>query len=465
MKKIINIKNYSKNIAVYDGYNRAYTYKTIFENSDKLKMVLGDRCVILVLCDRNLETISFVLELMLQGYVPLLMPNDINLIVLNKLIEAYKPSYVYLSNVDEFGKENRYEKIMLKLENHYVLKLFGYNYKLNEELALLLTTSGTTGSRKLVRISYNNLHYSCLYSCKKHMIREEHRGILSLPINHILGFIFCLWQWYVGATVVITQDLIYSDKFEKVFIENKINNFVGVPWQFSVLNKLDFWNEEKVKNLNFAMVAGSRIIKEDVDNLINRLNNKILIAYGMTEVTGEIASIPLKDCPEIEVVGCVMNEDFIEIDNKSSEIIVSNNRVCLGYANSFQDLDLGNVNKGKINTGDIGYIDERGNLYIKGRISRYIKILGKRISLDEIECLINKTLNENIVCIEKNDELCICCDSTLDEEVYKKIKDFVTWDLKINKQFFNLVRVDNIPLTESGKVNYCKMKSAIERLS
>ena len=74
-------------------------------------------------------------------------------------------------------------------------------------------------------------------------------------------------------------------------------------------------------------------------------------------------------------------------------------------------------------------------------------------------------MNENIVCIEKNDELCICCDSTLDEEVYKKIKDFVTWDLKINKQFFNLVRVDNIPLTESGKVNYCKMKSAIERLS
>ena len=144
-----------------------------------------------------------------------------------------------------------------------------------------------------------------------------------------------------------------------------------------------------------------------------------------------------------------------EIKNSfiTGELIYKGKNVCLGYSYKSSDLSKGDENKGILRTGDLGYFDKQGFLYITGRKSRLIKIFGTRYNLDELESKMKK-MRFDIVCKELSSNLCIFY-----EKNYKK--KIVLENLsKITNQHitaFNCFKIEKFPRSANGKIQYSKL--------
>lgn len=124
----------------------------------------------------------------------------------------------------------------------------------------------------------------------------------------------------------------------------------------------------------------------------------------------------------------------------------------MGYSEVRSDLSKGDVNNGRLHTGDLGYVDDDGYWYIVGRIKRFSKVFGLRVSLVEIENLAQKILNlDEVIAIEKNGKIQIKYVGVIDEREFKKSLASST---KVHPSAFRLVPVEFIARNESGKIIY-----------
>ena len=111
-----------------------------------------------------------------------------------------------------------------------------------------------------------------------------------------------------------------------------------------------------------------------------------------------------------------------EQDEGTGEIVYTGKNVCMGYSEVRSDLSKGDVNNGRLHTGDLGYVDDDGYWYIVGRIKRFSKVFGLRVSLVEIENLAQKILNlDEVIAIEKNGKIQIKYVGVIDEREFKKL--------------------------------------------
>ena len=122
----------------------------------------------------------------------------------------------------------------------------------------------------------------------------------------------------------------------------------------------------------------------------------------------------------------------------------------MGYAKSFKDL-ANNNNNDVLKTGDIGYFDEDGFFYIVGKKSRYIKIAGNRISLDEIEKIIYNYGYKNVCSQQVKDTLNIYVNK---KNVEKKIKSFLSKYTNLNENLFRVNYLKSFPMTRNNKIDY-----------
>ena len=124
----------------------------------------------------------------------------------------------------------------------------------------------------------------------------------------------------------------------------------------------------------------------------------------------------------------------------------------MGYAQSSKDLIKGDDNNGLLHTGDIGYQDKDGYYFITGRSKRFVKIYGLRISLDEIESMLEINFPDNeFLCIDNNNKVKIQYTNELDE---KKLIMFIAKKLKLNNKAFEVAKIIAIPRNKSGKKVY-----------
>ena len=196
--------------------------------------------------------------------------------------------------------------------------------------------------------------------------------------------------------------------------------------------------------------------------------NKIrfYIMYGQTEATARMSYLP-PECfmkrQKAGSVGIPIPGGTIEIHNADTgekvppytngEIVYLGNNVCLGYANDYQDLQHGDDNQGKLKTGDIGYLDSDGFLYITGRKKRFVKILGKRINLDDMESKINHEFEISCAVVGNDKEVCIYIDTDQTE----KILNYSLKLFDIHAQNIQVKYIEEIPRLQSGKSNYTEL--------
>lgn len=293
---------------------------------------------------------------------------------------------------------------------------------LPEDLSTILFTSGTTGLAKGVMLSHRNLATNTMNTSKMFAIPKKGRVLDVLPMHHayemLATVITCFYQ---GATVVICEGLKH---LQTNFVEAECSVLLGVPLVFENVHKKIFRQAEKQgqlealqkgidlskklglskmkavtkrlfksiqgvfgKNL-YCLIAGGAAINPDVIEDFRAMGIPIIQGYGMTEHAPLISVNPVKHCKPASV-GPALPDTEIRIinsdDEGNGEIIVRSQSVMLGYYKDPENT-AATIVDGWLHTGDYGYLDEDGYLYITGRKKNVIVTkTGKNIFPEEIE--------------------------------------------------------------------------------
>jgi len=336
----------------------------------------------------------------------------------------------------------------------------------------LLSTSGSTGSAKQVRLSYQNIQSNADAISDYLELNETERAITTLPMHYSYGLSVINSHLSVGASIVLTNASLMNRAFWDLFKEHKVTSLAGVPYTYALLEKLRF-NQMDLSSLRYMTQAGGKMGQKRVQHFADILaeqGKRFFIMYGQTEATARISYLPPKDLETFpESIGIAIPEGQLSLENEKGlvitepdvvgELVYQGENVMMGYALSQADLSKGSELK-QLHTGDLAYQDERGYFYIVGRQSRFIKLFGVRIDLDDLELRL-KEKGWQAFCIGNDNKLGVAC---LDDKQIKAVTHYLTEAVNLHQSAFVVCYVPTTPLTENGKVSYVALEKIMNKM-
>jgi long-chain acyl-CoA synthetase len=460
------LNKYINNIAIIDDNDFELTYKDLFSLSDSLNKYLTEKSLIFTLCENTIGSIIGYFSFLNNRHVQLLLDATIDPIRLQNLISLYNPNYLWVPNslLEDFLNS----KIIYSNWNYSLICINKSNVLLHEDLSLLLTTSGSTGSPKLVRLSFSNILNNAKSIAQYLKITDLERPITSLPMNYSYGLSVINSHLINGATILLTNFSVVQKEFWNFLKNKKATSLAGVPYTYQMLKMLRFANMDLPYLKTLTQAGGklsSNLVKEYYDYAIKN-SKKFIVMYGQTEATARMSYLPFKISQEkFESIGIPIpggkfslkdldDKNEIHQSNVRGELIYQGSNVSLGYANNINDLAKGDENFGKLYTGDIAYMDQDGYYFITGRMKRFIKIYGNRINLDEVEQIIFSK-NIECACDGVDDKMTIY---TTNKYRADEILNLLTTVLKLNFRAFEICIISEIPKNTAGKVLYTQLK-------
>lgn len=432
----------SENIAVITEQGERISY-------DKIRRYMGEfqsyikeeRSLVIIMAANTLGSLVGYISCMKGKHVPVMLRDNLAYEQLKEYISEYKPNYAW---IPERWLENN--RNVLKEQYQPVYSKYGYvllhisqkRISMHDELAFLLTTSGTTGNRKLVRLSYKNLTCNTKSICKYLKISNKDIAITSLPMSYTYGLSVINTHLYKGATILLTEKAVYTHEFWEHFHKYRATTFSGVPFMYEMMIKFGVLNDN-IESLTTFTVAGGKLSITEESNLLKyaeKFNKKVIVMYGQTEATARISYRPYKDMlTKMGSIGIPIPGGSMWLENQHGDMIMEpynhgeityqGDNVCMGYSYNYRDLIKGYENKDILHTGDIGYIDEDGYFYVLDRCDGSIKLNGHRVDLKDME----KMLREKYPDIDVKCRAEKCFDSYADKklriEITTKQKAFI----------------------------------------
>lgn len=452
--------------------NNSITYLELDVEAEKLseKIKLPQKGLIFLFTTNNSESIITYIASLMSGNAVLLLDEKLNEEIRNGLIENYKPDFIVSSNTflnNEYNCTFDFHSLkFLKRKKVNSVNIF-------PELAVLLSTSGTTGSPKLVRLSYKNIQSNAQSIAEYLSIDETEKPITTLPFNYSFGLSIINSHLLKGSTIVLTEKTVFFRDFWNQFNEYKCTSFAGVPYTYTMLKRINF-DKIELPTLRYFTQAGGKLSEEFIKHFNEyALNNdkKFFVMYGQTEATARITYVPFeKLSKKIGSIGIsipggelkIMN-DGVEINNPNEigEIVYKGENVMLGYAETVDDLSKGDELNGFLSTGDLGYKDEDGFFYVTGRMKRFIKIFGLRINLDEVQKMIENHFKISVACTGKDELLNILVHSD-DHLTEVKVKEEVMKMYKLNFKSLIVKSTNQIPTNTNGKYDYKRISEMFD---
>ena len=463
---ILNLDKWQKEaIAAIDSQGQQLTYGELCDFAVQAEHLMPSRSLLLLLVENNVGGIAWTIGNICAGNVPLILNAHLDETLYKRLYELYLPPFVCVPEAmaDNYG----YERV-ITCYGYTLLRTGNEACLMNDELSHLLPTSGSTGSPKLVRHKYENIEAAALNISTFFQLSEKDRPLMVLPLYYTMGLSMVFSHFYVGATVLITNLSMTDRQFWKFIKEERATSFTGVPFSFEILNMMRFFRMD-LPDLTLLTQGGGHMPKEL--NLkfaaFCRDNGKQWIAtYGQSECTARMAWLPPKWA--IEKVGsigiAVPNGELslIDMDGNPITALYTEGEMCyrgknvtMGYADSREDLLLGDERHGFIRTGDLAYFDEDGCYYIVGRMGRFLKLFGMRIGLDECENIIKSKFPGLECACTGNDEKMLVY--LTDENYMNQVKEELVSRLKLVASSFEVRVINEIPKNEAGKILYASL--------
>ena len=325
------------------------------------------------------------------------------------------------------------------------------------DLALLLTTSGSTGSPKLVRISRANLRADNEMSERLFSLDAATRMTMILPICYAWGLSVACAVLKAGGALVMTRRTVMDAELADVMLAAGATHLAGVPYMYEVLDRFRFF-EREFPALRGLLVSGGALapaLRRKFAEEAKARGISFSEGYGQTETTGVMSTIRTDLLPErIGSIGRAGEGGRFRIDD--GELVYEGPIVAMGYAVCAEDLLRGDEWKGVRRTGDLASIDAEGYVTLSGRASRFLKIFGNRVSLDEVENLVKDGFpGAGCAATGADGDLRVFVTSASAEEVEK----FLVAKLHFNATVMKVRVLDAIPLNANGKTDYPKLKS------
>ena len=355
------------------------SYRDLSARVDAMTARLGPARRLLLLSARNdLDTLVAYLAALRGGH-PVILTGDDRDDRLRDILAAYDPDVLLTPGGDG----------LVLIERRAVSA-----HELHPDLALLLSTSGSTGSPKLVRLSHENLTANAASIAGFLDIRDSDRAPTTLPLHYSYGLSVVNSHLLRGASLVLTDLSVVDSCFWDLFRSAGATSLAGVPYTFDLLDRVGFADLE-LPTLRYVTQAGGRLAPAQVRRyaeLGQRRGFDLFVMYGQTEATARMAYLP----PDLaaanpQSIGVpVPGGSFIlrpvsgTAEPGAGELVYSGPNVMLGYARSAADLTLGRTVH-ELRTGDLARRTETGLYEIVGRLDRHAKLFGLRIDLDRVE--------------------------------------------------------------------------------
>lgn len=325
---------------------------------------------------------------------------------------------------------------------------------IHPELAVLLTTSGSTGSPKLVRLSYRNVQANATSIVSYLGLNSTERPVTSLPLFYSYGLSVINSHLLASATLLLTDSSVVEKPFWQLFQDQRASSLAGVPYTYVLLHRLRFQPSDYPACRTLTQ-AGGRLeipLMRHFEEICGQAGVRFFVMYGQTEATARISYVPPeKLSSKLGSIGLAIPNGKLSLDADSNEIIYEGSNVMLGYATCRADLTKGDECNGQLRTGDIGRQDEDGFFYITGRLKRFIKLFGQRLNLDEMEASLNYKLPAPVVCHGSDDRLLVLTET---ESVVSLCGELLARDFGFHPSAFTVQHCTRIPRSAAGKVDY-----------
>ena len=454
--KLINSLNFkNKNIKIIDSELGDIDAKKFLYFENFAKSFLTKNNLVLFLGDNDSESIAFYLIFLRLNQCQILLEQNINQLNLKLIIKKFQPEFIFYPN--KFSHPKNYS-IIFQLNKYNIIKRKTKNkLKINKNIAVLISTSGTTGESKFVKLSFDNIINNSIAIQAYLKLNKKDVGITTLPLAYSYGFSVINIHLLQDLKIVCNKKSIIEKDFWHLVSKYKVTNFAGVPFTFEIFDKLNFY-EKNLYKLRFITQAGgrlnNRIITKICDNFEKRKIN-FYVMYGQTEASPRISYIELKNLKnKINSVGKVIKGGKIYIDKKNQEIIYEGLNIYKGYASERKDL-IYCENIKKLKTGDKGYLDNKNYLFISGRMNRDVKIYGKRFNLDILEKFLQNKLKDKILCKNNENQIFVYGIKNYNE---KKIKNVISTEFGIPPLSIIFKKIDKFPINKNNKIDYSRLK-------
>lgn len=411
--------------------------KNVFQHEQKQ--------LVLILCENTMETLQVYIAAMNSGHAVMLLSGDLNEELLAQVVVQYKPKWIV-------GRE-AYSGY--RLEGSKLVRETELKVDIHSDLALLLSTSGTTGSQKFVRLSYENLRSNAESIIEYLEIGEHERAVMNLPLSYSYGMSIVNSHLFAGATILLTDESVMEKSFWAFVKEQKATSLAGVPFTYQMLQRVGLTKMD-LPHLKTLTQAGGRLNEKLVRHfgewaLAN--DKRFYVMYGQTEAAPRMSYIPYdKVLEKAGTIGIAVPDGKLSIVD--DELVYKGPNVMMGYAECLSDLAKGDEMHGVLHTGDTAIVDEDGYFTITGRLKRFIKLFGLRINLDDVEKKLESKFHIPLACTGSDDKLIVAIEQ---EEFVEAVKAEIEALYHLHKTAYK-VKVLLIPHFANGKTDYMKLK-------
>jgi acyl-CoA synthetase (AMP-forming)/AMP-acid ligase II len=336
------------------------------------------------------------------------------------------------------------------------------------DLAVLLATSGSTGSPKFVRLSRRAVLSNARAIADALGIAPTDVAVTSLPLHYSYGLSVLNSHLLRGATVVIENSGLLGEGLWDAVAEHGVTSLAGVPHHYETLHRRGF-DPAHHPSLHTMTQAGGKLRTELIthfDTAMRQAGGRMFVMYGQTEAAPRMSIVPAERLAEkLGSAGpalpggrfCIRREDGEETTHPKivGEVVYRGPNVMMGYAETGAELARDDDMGGALDTGDLGYLDEDGYLYLTGRLKRIGTVFGNRISLDDLEHAVRAHHSgiEVVAAVPAGDKVVLFAEG-VDAETCAAVSHALADRLHLHTSGFDVRGIDTVPLLRSGKIDY-----------
>jgi acyl-CoA synthetase (AMP-forming)/AMP-acid ligase II/fucose 4-O-acetylase-like acetyltransferase len=443
-----HIDVHESNIALREE-EKELSYRELIEDADSFNHRLGVGRKLVFLQARNtLAAITALVGCLRGGHVVYLFgENDEP--KLKFLLETYNPNWIV------YHRENQPLDI---IQRHTQA------IPLHENLAILLSTSGSTGSPKFVKLSHKNLWSNASAIVEYLDLGASERAATTLKYNYSYGFSVLNSHLLCGASLALTEDSVTAPGFWTWFRQNGATSFAGVPYTFEMLDSVHEW--ARLPGLRYVTQAGGRLSADLVQRVaaLGKSNGwRFFVMYGQTEASPRMAYLPPDevyahpDCIGRAIPGgelSLLDAAGVSVTEtgRSGELIYRGDNVMMGYAQDASALATDETPP-FLRTGDIAEQTSDGLFRIVGRASRFIKLFGLRINLDELQSSIRQQA-PGAICTGTDEQLVIAIRSSEHDGDQRALTAWVSQTYSLPTFAICVLPLNALPVLDNGKPDY-----------
>lgn len=445
-----NLASHGDRPAVLTG-GRVLSYSDLAQRVEAFAARLGTvRRLVALAADNSIESLVAYLAALASGH-PLILAPAGNDAALESLITSYDPDVIIRPGAS----------LPSTVPGHQAGPLLeelrpGTRHELHPDLALMLSTSGSTGSPKLVRLSHHNVQSNAESIAEYLNIDGGDRAMTTLPMYYCYGLSVINSHLLRGAGIVLTELSVVDPCFWELFRNRRATSFAAVPYTFDLLDRVRFTDME-LPSLRYITQAGGRLEPETIVRYSQegqRNGWELFVMYGQTEATARMAYLP----PHLATtfpgsIGIPVPGGNFRIEPvpglDDGELVYTGPNVMLGYAESPADLAAGRAVH-ELRTGDLARKHDSGLYEVVGRRSRFVKIVGLRIDLGQVEKTLHN-LGLQAACAGTDQGLVAAVEGNHDERLLAKT---LAQSLGLPRAAVEVRAVERLPRLATGKTDY-----------